>query len=64
MRRHRREAHEASLCMYGCDFEWGRPYRLREHLERWHSDVDIDAVLDEATRTRRRAKDIPSHRGD
>ena len=64
MRRHQREDHEASLCMYGCDFEWGRPYRLKEHLERWHPDVNIDVVLGEAVRTRRRAKVIASHRGD
>ena len=50
--------------MDGCNFEWGRPYRLKEHLERWHPDVNIDVVLDEAMRTRRQAKVIASHRGD
>lgn len=54
VRRHQRETHKASLCVICKSFEWGRPYRLRQHLKRWHPDVvDIEAVLAEATGTRR-----------
>jgi len=52
VRRHQREMHEARLCIYCRDFEWGRPYRFREHLQKWHPDVDPDAALEEATGTR------------
>lgn len=52
VRRHQREMHEARLCIYCGDFEWGRPYRFREHLQKWHPDVDPDAALEEATGTR------------
>jgi hypothetical protein len=63
--RHHRETHEISLCMYCRDFKWGgRPYRLREHLEKRHPDVDVDAALDEATRTRRRTTIGTSHPGN
>jgi Zinc finger, C2H2 type len=64
LRRHQRERHDASLCTYCGVFEWGRPYRLREHLEEEHPDVNVEAALEEATRTRRRATSFTSHRGD
>jgi hypothetical protein len=52
--RHLRETHRTSICTYCGDFEWGRPYRFKEHLKRRHPDVDPDAALDEATRIYRR----------
>ena len=64
IKRHQRETHEASLCMYCRDFKWGRPYLLRGHLKKRHPDVNIDTALEEATRTRRRATGIESYRGD
>jgi hypothetical protein len=63
-RRHQRETHKASMCIYCHQFEWGRRYRLREHLEKCHPDVDTKAALDEATRTRRRVRGTTNHRGD
>jgi len=58
--RHQRETHKASLCAYCHSFEWGRPYRLREHIKKWHPDVvDIDAALDEATEMRRKVTKNP-----
>jgi hypothetical protein len=60
VRRHQRETHKASLCAYCHSFEWGRPYRLREHIKKWHPDVvDIDAALDEATEMRRKVTTDP-----
>ncbi|KAI0296872.1 hypothetical protein BC826DRAFT_188450 [Russula brevipes] len=53
--RHRRETHGASLCMICRSFEWGRPYRLREHLKKRHPDVDPDKALAQATKAQRRA---------
>jgi hypothetical protein len=44
------------------DFEWGRPYLLREHLEKEHPDVDIDEALDEAVRARREVTGVATHR--
>jgi hypothetical protein len=63
VRRHQRETHKASLCAYCHSFEWGRPYRLREHIKKWHPDVvDIEAALDEATEMRHKvAKKPRSH---
>ena len=49
VRRHQRETHKARLCKYCLTFEWGRPYRYRQHLIKWHPVVDADAALDEAT---------------
>jgi hypothetical protein len=37
------------LCTYCYAFEWGRPYRFKEHLEKEHPDVDLDAALGGAT---------------
>jgi hypothetical protein len=53
----------SSLCTYCGVFEWGRPYRLREHLEEEHPDVDVEAALEEAIRTRRRVTSLTSHCG-
>ena len=58
VRRHQREMHGARLCNYCHDFEWGRPYRLREHLQKWHPDVDPIAALEEATGTRRHKETV------
>lgn len=64
IKRHQREAHEASQCMYCRDFRWGRPYLLRGHLKKRHPEVNIDAALEEAMGTRRRATGTTSYRGD
>jgi hypothetical protein len=64
LRRHEREKHDASLCTHCDAFTWGRLYRLKEHLEEQHPDIDIEAALDEATRMRRRATGQASSRGD
>jgi len=64
LRRHQREKHDASLCTHCDAFTWGRLYRLKEHLEEQHPDIDIEATLDEATRMRRRATGQVSSRGD
>jgi hypothetical protein len=64
LRRHQREKHEASLCLYCGVFEWSRRYRLKEHLMKQHPDVDIAAALAEVTRTRRRETGGTSHRGE
>lgn len=55
LKRHQRESHGASRCMYCRGFKWGRPYLLRDHLKKRHPEVNIDAALEEATRTHRRA---------
>ena len=50
-----------ALCQYVSycvGFEWGRPYRFKEHLKKRHPNVDPDAVLDEATNIHRRATTI------
>lgn len=59
VRRHQREVHKATLCTYCLSFEWGRPYRLREHLEKQHPEVDVDVALKEATRKRPKARRNP-----
>ena len=64
IKRHRREAHEATQCMYCRDFRWGRPYLLRSHLKKRHPEVNIDAALEEAMGTRRRATGTTSYHGD
>lgn len=64
LRRHQREKHDASMCTHCDAFTWGRLYRLKEHLEEQHPDIDINATLDEATRMRRRATGKVSSRGD
>jgi hypothetical protein len=46
------------MCTYCGDFEWGRPYRFKEHLKKRHPDLDPDAALDEATKIHRRATTI------
>jgi hypothetical protein len=64
---HRRETHEAYICMYCGAFAWARPYRFREHVKRKHPGVDPDVALEEATymkmKTRRsvttKTKDLP-----
>jgi len=53
VRRHQREKHNASLCMHCYSFEYGRPYRYKEHLRKHHPDVDIDKALADAARTYR-----------
>jgi hypothetical protein len=52
--RHRREVHERTSCIYCYDFEWGRRYILRRHIEKQHPELNIDVALEEATGTRRR----------
>lgn len=61
VRRHQRETHKATLCTYCHSFEWGRPYRLREHYKRQHPEVDIDSdvALKEANRKRPKARMNP-----
>lgn len=53
--RHHREAHSSKTCTYCGDFEWGRPYRFKEHLKRRHPNIDPDVAVDEARRIHRRA---------
>jgi len=53
IKRHQRETHYVSLCVYCRDFRWGRRYLLRKHLEKKHPNVDVDAALNEATSARR-----------
>ena len=59
VRRHQRETHKATLCTYCYSFEWGRPYRLREHLKKQHPEVDVDVALKEAARKCPKAKRNP-----
>ncbi|KAI0296864.1 hypothetical protein BC826DRAFT_188089 [Russula brevipes] len=49
VRRHQRETHRANLCTYCYAFEWGRPYRFKEHLEKEHPNVDLNVALGGAT---------------
>ena len=53
--RHHREKHEVRLCVHCEVYEWARPYRLRQHIEKRHPGVDPEAALEEATGTRRKA---------
>lgn len=60
--RHRRETHEACICMYCGAFAWARPYRFREHLKSKHPGVDPDVALEEAAYLKNRCnviKDLP-----
>jgi len=59
VRRHQRETHKANLCTLCHSFEWGRPYRLREHYKRQHPEVDIDVAMKEATGKRPKARMNP-----
>ena len=52
--RHFREKHNPSLCSY-CDVEWSRPYQYRDHLEKYHPDVDPDEILGKTAGSRRRS---------
>lgn len=66
-RRHQRETHrthDSSICLICRNFEWARPYLLRKHLEKKHSDVDINGALDEAMRSRCKVTDFTSHHRD
>jgi len=47
--RHRRETHDARSCNHCDTFKWGRPYLYKKHLQKEHSDVDLNATLDEIT---------------
>ena len=49
LRRHRRETHEASICVYCGAFAWARPYLFREHVKKKHPGVDPDVALEEAS---------------
>lgn len=51
--RHRLEAHKPRLCRHCGVFEWGRPYVLKEHLEKWHPGVNPDTELKEVKRNSR-----------
>jgi len=53
--RHYREKHGPNSCMY-CGASWSRPYQYRDHLEKYHCDVDPDLVLGKPAGSRRRAK--------
>jgi hypothetical protein len=48
---------EISLCTYCGDFKWRRRYQWKKHLQEQHPDVDL-SVLDEITRSRRKATKI------
>jgi hypothetical protein len=52
LKRHQREKHNSSLCMYCCEFAWGRPYLFREHLVKRHPGIDPNVAIIKATRTR------------
>ena len=60
LKRHQRETHYFSLCVYCRDYRWGRRYKLRKHLEKKHPNVDVDGALNEATTHRGGT----GHRGD
>jgi hypothetical protein len=53
--RHRREVHEARPCVYCHDYEWGRPYLYRRHMQRRHPDIGPDPTLQQTTGTRHNA---------
>ena len=57
--RHQRETHKATLCTYCHSFEWGRPYRLRDHYRKHHPEVNIKVALKESSRKRPKAKTNP-----
>jgi hypothetical protein len=43
--RHHQEKHEPNVCVICGTFQWGRLYRLKEHHEKEHGDVDLNAAL-------------------
>ena len=47
LNRHQRETHKPSLCRHCGSYEWGRRYLFKEHLERSHPGVNLDAELEE-----------------
>ena len=56
LRRHYQDEHCApNLCVHCGVFKWSRPYRLRDHLEKQHANIDQNAALVDAMRIRRRA---------
>jgi len=59
--RHQREVHKTNLCRHCRAFGWGRPYLLREHLERRHPDADPDVELEEVNRNSRRTTISTTH---
>ena len=50
LKRHQREKHNYRLCMYCCEFAWGRPYLFREHLVKRHPGIDPNAEIIKATK--------------
>lgn len=59
VRRHQRETHKATLCKYCYSFEWGRPYRLRDHYRKHHPEVNIEVAMKEFSKKRSKAKTNP-----
>jgi hypothetical protein len=59
VRRHQRETHKATLCKYCHSFEWGRPYRLRDHYRKHHPEVNIEVAMKESSKKRSKAKTNP-----
>lgn len=57
--RHRREAHQVSVCTYCHKFRWGRPYQLRKHLKEQHPNVDPGTVLGPIGSRRSKVTEIP-----
>ena len=61
--RHYRAKHDPNSCMY-CGASWSRPYQYRDHLEKYHRDVDPDLVLGKPPGSRcRRATVTDTGRG-
>ena len=59
--RHQREVHKTNSCRHCRAFQWGRPYLLREHLERRHPDIDPDTELEEVNRNSRKTTISTTH---
>jgi hypothetical protein len=59
LRRHRIDTHEPELCIYCLSFQWGRPYILRKHLKDKHPELNLDAALEVAMRSRRGTTRLP-----
>ena len=53
--RHYRAKHDPNSCTY-CGARWSRPYQYRDHLEKYHRDVDADLILGKPSGSRSRAK--------